>query len=122
MNKNEQLISVTAQELMDAYTSDEAASDEKYKNKPLLLAGEVSCVELGEVGDDTVTIHIDADENNIECIMSIEYGSDFFFQKQVGNGSDITIEGICKGLDAEEYPTTVIMENCLLIENRGNKY
>ena len=117
MNKNEQLISVTAQELMDEYTSDESAADEKYKNKPLLVSGEVGCTGLGPEGDDTVTIEIDTDGNSIECIMSMEYGSDFFFQKQIGNGSDITIKGICKGLDFN-----LIMDNCQLIENRGNKY
>ena len=114
-NKGKPQISVSTKNLLEAYSSDETAADEKYKNKPLLLKGKVS--STSQQVDGTVAIDFseyDYDYDRIECIMSRELPQDAqIYARKIG--SDVKIKGICIGLDKKGI---VVMENCLLIGSK----
>jgi len=89
-------INVTAEELINAYESNEVSADDQYKGKTLIVSGKV-----GKIGKDFfdaiyITLESDAEYRNVQC---------FIKDKQVAaklvQGQYVSVQGKCDGLNDE---------------------
>lgn len=99
-------ISLTANTLLDHFTSDETMANTKYLEKIIEVKGLVSEVAT-ENGMGIITLKTNDDFGSILCHLTADESKDM---KQVKVGQEITIRGICTG-----FLMDVILVKCIII-------
>lgn len=81
---------LTVGELTNAFSTDEAAANEKYLNKAIEVTGTVSNTETNQDGNLVVYLVEDGAENDVQCTMRDS-------NAQVTAGGTVTVKGFCTG-------------------------
>lgn len=100
---------MTAADLTTAFGADEAGSNTKYNDKPMLISGTVRTVEKDDKGVVTVTLVGDGDMSNVICTMGAEETE----AANLKEGDAVKIQGFCNGAQTM-LGTDVLMNRCAL--------
>ena len=92
---------ISAEYLASVYEHNRATTGQQYDGKLIVLTGTVSGMGEGLIGDDC--IHIGT---SIEC----DVGGHF---DGVARGQDVTLAGVCKGMDAYGM---IFVESCSILQ------
>lgn len=103
-------IEVDYKELHKEYMDNAIGADGKYKDKTLILVGEVDTIDREIAGHPYVTFNVDGYFNNIRITFSKDEEEKV---AQLSKGQTIKIVGKCKGT---LISTTVALGDCLLVD------
>lgn len=101
---NEKGIAVAAREIVKEFQLNEKAANEKYLNKAVVVAGEVSDVKTDQAGQTTVTLKSDDAFSNVFC--TLKSGN-----SKPELGKTIRVKGICNGFLSDVVLNEAILEN-----------
>ena len=104
LSKEKPDIVITAVELVDAFSSDEAAANQLYLGKIVEVSGVISGIQIGE---EDSHISISSDDPMAEIIAEFQSGESL---KALQEGQSITIRGTCSGSLGD-----VILNRCVII-------
>lgn len=111
MHPTTRAIEVTAEELLDAYATNEVAAKKKYENKYICITGIVE--SIGEDITDTLYITLSSgdewDFGNVQCYFSDEYLNEI---ATLNKGDKVTVYGT-----HSDYFMSVLIEDCVLWVN-----
>jgi hypothetical protein len=95
-NTAEEVISITADKLSEAYEENEIAADKRYKGKILKVTGVVESIDQGWFGGITVKLSVggDWDFNTIDCSFDSEHEDAI---AELKTGERVEIIGECDG-------------------------
>jgi hypothetical protein len=88
--KDEKSILVTAQAIIDAYSSDEKKANALYLDKAIQVSGEVSGVTKNEAGKTVVSLKTSDPMGGVRCTLKEGAGN-------LTVGDSVSIKGICTG-------------------------
>ena len=107
VEKSTAVYSLTAQNLIKEYRSNEKNTNEKYTERVIQIEGDV--YEISTLrGNTVVTLKDSVSESSIICHMQAEDTKKVLSLKK---GARVTIKGVCTG-----YLLDVIMVRCILVE------
>ena len=101
--KDEIGIQVTAQAIMDAYSTDETKANSLYLDKAIQVSGEVNGVSKNEAGKTVISLKSSDPMGGVRCTMKEE-------PSNITSGSTVTVKGICTG-----YLMDVTLIDCYLV-------
>ena len=101
---NEKGIAVAAREIVKEFQLNEKVANEKYLNKAVVVAGEVSDVKTDQAGQTTVTLKSDDAFSNVFC--TLKSGN-----SKPELGKTIRVKGICNGFLSDVVLNEAILEN-----------
>ena len=87
--KDETAISVTAQGIMDAYSSDEKKANTLYLDKAIEVSGEVTDVSKTQQGKTVVSLKTSDPMAGVRCTMKDD--------ADLKRGEQVKVKGICSG-------------------------
>lgn len=87
-------VTLTAQELMSAFETDEAAANTKYLDKAISVTGTVKAIDKNEAGGYSVQL-IGSDMGNVSCEMDERHNAD---AEKLHTGDNVTMKGTCTGM------------------------
>jgi len=100
-------IEITAVDLLKAFQQDEMASNAKYVDKVLIVAGTVTGIQTDSSGQATVYMQT----NDALAAVTCSFYQDDEGVKKIKAGSIAHIKGICTGM-----LTDVVLNKCSLVE------
>jgi hypothetical protein len=100
-------IEITAVDLLKAFQQDEMASNAKYVDKVLIVAGTVTGIQTDSSGQATVSLLT----NDPLAAVTCSFYQDDEGVKKINAGSIARIKGICTGI-----LTDVVINKCSLME------
>jgi hypothetical protein len=98
-------VTVDAKNLLDDYTLDEAAANQKYYDKIIEVKGIVSKIETTDTGN---SIYINADNELSYIICEMENSND---AKSIKEGDNVTIKGKCTGYLSDVILVQSVIKN-----------
>lgn len=99
-------ISLSATQLFDDYSQNEATANQKYLDKIIEIDGRVSKVEKDEKGD--TQLYLESNDPMFGIICNMVPG---FQSTDINRGDPLVIRGICSG-----YLMDVALNRCVLIK------
>ena len=103
----EQGITVTAEQIFNDFTTNEAAANQKYLNKAIEVTGEVGEVKKNQDNSTVVVLKTSDPIFGVNCTFKQDPGA-------VQPGSQITFKGICTG-----FISDVVINEGVLVKNRN---
>ncbi|MES2649688.1 MAG: hypothetical protein V4717_22610 [Bacteroidota bacterium] len=103
--KDETAISVTAQSILEAYTTDEQKANSVYLDKAIEVKGEVGEITKTQQGKTVISLKTKDPMAGIRCTMKEDATS-------VTTGQNVVIKGICTG-----YLMDVTLVDCYVDSN-----
>jgi len=100
--------SITANELFNAFDSDETAANEKFLGKVIEVKGTIGEFEKTNNGFVVIKLSSDSPMGGVSC--SFETNQDNIL-RQAEKGGNITIKGTCSGMLME-----VILDKCAVVD------
>ena len=87
-------VTVTAVELMNAYSSDETIANAKYLNKVVRVSGTIKDVKQDSLGSYSIDLESGSELGVVSCLLDKRHNDD---AKGVQTGSTVSITGLCTG-------------------------
>ena len=87
-------VTITAIELMNAYSSDEAAANATYLNKVVRVSGTIRDIKQDSLGSYSIDLESGSDLGVVSCLLDTRHNDD---AKGVQPGSTVSITGLCTG-------------------------
>lgn len=106
--KSENVIKITASDLMDAYNKNEVKADNLYKDKKLKITGTVDSIGK-DVLDDTYVCLKSGDEYSLDSVQCYVVKESMDKAAELKKGDKITITGICDG-----GSLNVVVKKCVI--------
>jgi hypothetical protein len=100
-------IEITAIDLLKTFQQDEMASNAKYVDKVLIVAGTVTGVQIDSSGQATVSLQT----NDLLAAVTCSFYQDDEGVKKIKAGSPVRIKGVCTGM-----LTDVVLNKCSLVQ------
>ena len=96
--------------IWDAYAMDKEAADKQFKNKQVILFGQVRSLNETPLGETIVGFdaHRDGGQSTVSCVLSEKNDVPVVYPR----GPDTAVMGICQG----QYRDMVILTDCLVIK------
>jgi tRNA_anti-like len=109
---------INAVDLLNEFTQDEVASNQKYIGKTLLIKGTIKKISKEE--DNSFFVHLSGNDelSTVRCRMEINEGKHPATSKP---GEIVQIKGLCNGFNADDMGlgSDVLLTQCLLAENNA---
>ena len=86
---------IEAPALLQEFTTDEAAANQKYLDKVVAVKGKVKSIVPDEEGNITLTLHADNDIAGVICTIP---KADAETAPGVKEGDEVTVKGVCTGV------------------------
>jgi hypothetical protein len=102
--ENEVTTTVNADSLMAAYTRDEAAANNGYLDKALVVTGEIAEININQEGQTVVILKTGDPISGIVCTIKKKPG----YELQIGQ--TVQIKGFCSGFIAD-----VVLRDCQVL-------
>lgn len=87
-------VTISAQNLMNAFTENEAAANAKYLNKIVRVQGVVKTISRDSLGSYSIELATESELSVISCLLDKRHNED---AKKVTPGRSVTITGLCTG-------------------------
>jgi len=100
---------LTASDLLDDFTFDEAAANQKYYEKIIMVNGKVVAIEKGDQGKYTVVLY-DA-MSGIRCLLN-DQASENIDTSEIKPGIMVTVKGNYAGYD--DLFSNVLLNRCII--------
>ena len=105
-------VEMSASELIAAFETDEAGSNERYLDKIIAVRGTVGALEKNDRGHYTVVLRGDEGMSAVRCSMDSTHQEEIV---SISEGSLITLKGACTGFTADELlGSDVILNRAVL--------
>lgn len=95
-------LSITAEQLVDAYDKDETAADKLYLNQAIAVLGKVEEISKNQDGKIVVLLQSADPMSGVQCTLRNNV--------TIEAGKQVTIKGFCNG-----YTTVVLLSDCILL-------
>lgn len=102
---------VTAKQLQAAYQQNEVKADQNFKGKKFYVEGVVESIGKDILDNPYVTLKTDPMFQYVQCVVDDENVA-----ASLNKGVKVTFLGECRG----SVITNVLMEDCVLVENKEN--
>lgn len=98
-------VEVSVNELTSAFETDEAAANEKYLNKAIVVKGTVSSSETNQDGKLVIYLVGDNSSSDVQCTMRDE-------NENAEDGNTVTVKGFCTGSSL----FGVLLTDCVIVQ------
>ena len=102
-------ISVTADEILSNFSSEEAAANIKYLGKIVQVKGIVSMAEVAN-GKGIITLQTNDDFGSVLCHVTAD---ELEYTKEIKGGQELVLKGICTG-----FLMDVILVKCIILKQK----
>ena len=87
-------VTITAIELMNAYSNDETSANAAYLNKVVRVSGTIKDIKQDSLGSYSIDLESGSELGVVSCLLDKRHNDD---AKRVQPGSNITVTGLCTG-------------------------
>lgn len=101
--KDEKAVSITAQQIFDAYSKDEKSANTLYLDKAIQVSGEVKSIKTNQQGKTVVMLKTGDEMFGVQCTLKEAAA--------LKEGDQVTIKGICTG-----YLMDVVLIDCFVVK------
>lgn len=102
--EDKQAIKCSAEDLANAFTSNEEAANKKYLNQVIEVSGVVMEVTSNQDGKQVVNLAVSDPLSGVQCTMSAT-------NMEIQTGKSVTIKGFCNA-----YTLTVVLSDCVWVK------
>ncbi len=87
-------VTITAIELMSAYSNDETSANAKYLNKVVRVSGTIKDIKQDSLGSYSIDLESGSELGVVSCLLDKRHNDD---AKGVQPGSNVSVTGLCTG-------------------------